>query len=259
MPPRTATVATVATAATVTGTTLWRAALRWVRRPRRGRASRSSVGAVERQTPQGPSSASNVPWKRQKWGWMKIVRLISGEAVAFRLKKCDRCCCQPRKGRERRIFPYVSLSFPSKFPWNHPLPMALQGGHNQDVNERPDWRRPLSASASTTASQSSYIRGLDSGGGPRFGMDAMQGMTIISVQVCRWHEWFTLPPTRWDRMTQLRGIAATDHWTCLYLLDRTNKQNMGIYGDILSYWDRTSCKARAFPVLVVSEETILWH
>ena len=120
-----------------------------------------------------------------KVGLVKIVRLISGEAVAFRLKKCDRCCCQPRKGRERRIFPYVSLSFPSKFPRNHPLPMALQGGHNQDVNERPDWRRPLSASASTTASQSSYIRGLDSGGGPRFGMDAMQGMTIISVQVCR--------------------------------------------------------------------------
>ena len=141
------------------------------------------MGAVERQTLQGPSSASNVPWKSQKWGWMKIVRLISGEAVAFRLKKCDRCCCQPRKGCERRIFPYVFLQ---NFPETNPLPMALQGGHNQDVNERPDWRRPLSASASTTASQSSYIRGLDSGGGwPRLGMDAMQGMTIISVQVCR--------------------------------------------------------------------------
>lgn len=102
---------------------------------------------------------------------------------AFRLKKCDRCCCQPRKGCERRIFPYVFLQ---NFPEIIPPPMALQGGHNQDVNDRPDWRRPLSASASTTASQSSYIRGLDSGGGwPRLGMDAMQGMTIISVQVCR--------------------------------------------------------------------------
>lgn len=36
---------------------------------------------------------------------------------------------------------------------------CIKCGHNQDVNERPDWRRPLSASASTTASQSSYIRG----------------------------------------------------------------------------------------------------
>lgn len=32
-----------------------------------------------------------------------------------------------------------------------------------------------------------------------------------------------------------------------------------IWGYTVTYWDRTSCKAKAFPVLVVSEETILWH